>query len=350
MRDEAAGAAGRGGGRLSALRRPAVVVALIALALVAWQWIEMRMRIGGLQQELAGRLAEGDASARESRAAAKQSQDAVAALQVKVGVLEARLGESQSQQLALEAMVQELTRNRDERLLAEIEQALNAAMQQLQLAGNVEAALIALQGADARLAASGRGQFLPLRKAIARDIERLKALPLADLPGMALKLDGVAAAVDGLPLAFDAKPRAEASHAARPALASAGFWQSLGSDLWAELKGLVRIERLDRPDPALLSPGHAFFLRENLRLRLMNARLLLLQRDGKAFRQDIRQAQAWIEQYFDARARPVQAALASLRQLAAADIAVELPALGESLAALRNFKIAREGGAPRGER
>jgi len=340
----------RARGFSAAWRHPAVLAALAALVLLGWQWVEMRARIGDLQQELAGRLAEGDASARESRALAKQSQEAVAALQVKVGVLEARLGESQSQQLALEAMVQELTRSRDERLLAEVEQALNAAAQQLQLAGNVPVALIALQSADARLAASGRGQFLPLRKVIGRDIDRLKALPLADLPGLALKLDAVAGAIDTLPLAFDAKPRVEAPRAARPPLASGGFWQGLAGDLWGELKGLVRIERMERPDPVLLSPSHAFFLRENLKLRLVNARLALLQRDGRAFHQDVRQAQAWIEQYFDTRARPTQAALATLRPLAGADIAVELPALNESLAALRNFKIAREGLALRGER
>ena len=347
-----AAAAARPRGILSALWRPTGIVALAAVALLAWQWTEMHVRIGALQQELAGRLAAGDDAVRESRLLAKQNQEALAVAQVKIGMLEARLGESQSQQLALEAMVQELTRNRDERLLSEIEQALNAAAQQLQLAGNVEAALIARQGADARLAASGRGQLLPLRKVIARDIERLKALPLADVAGVALRLEGVSAAVDDLPLAFDAKPRAEAARTARPPLTDAGFWQGLAGDVWSELKGLVRVERLDRPDPALLSPTHAFFLRENLKLRLMNARLALLQRDGKSFRQDLRQAQAWVEQYFDMRAKATQTVSGTLRQLAGADISVALPTLSESLLALRNFKVAREGAtlAPRGER
>lgn len=336
---------------LAVLRRPAVAIALLAAVLLVGQWIEMRLRIGELHEELARRLAEGDTLAKESRALARENHETSAALQAKLGALEAKLAESQSQQVALEAMYQELTRNRDERLLAEIEQALNTAAQQLQLAGNVEAALIALQGADARLAAAGRAQFLPLRKVIARDIERLKALPLADVPGLALKLESVAAAVDALPLAFEAKPRAEAP--ARPtAPAPLGFWEKLAGELWAELRGLVRIERLDRPDPALLSPSHAFFLRENLKLRLVNARLALLQRDGRSFRQDVKQAQAWVEHYFDTRAKPVQGALATLKQLAGADIALELPTLNESLATLRNFKVARDSAtiSPRGGR
>jgi uroporphyrin-3 C-methyltransferase len=176
---------------LSALRQPAVWLALAALALLAWQWIDSRARMAELQQEVARRLAGGDAAAGEARALARQNQEALAALQAKTGALEAKLAESQSQQAALDAMVQELTRNRDERLLAETEAALNAAAQQLQLAGNVEAALLALQGADARLAAAGRAPLLPLRKVIARDIERLKAQPLADVPGIALRIESV---------------------------------------------------------------------------------------------------------------------------------------------------------------
>lgn len=335
--------AGRWQRVLAAMKQPALIVAALALALLAWQWVETRGRIDDLQQEVARRLAAGDAATGEARGVARLNQEALAALQAKAGALEAKLAESQSQQAALDAMVQELTRSRDERLLAEVEQALNTAAQQLQLAGNVEAALIALQGADARLRATGRSHFLPLRKVIAQDIERLKALPLADVPGIALRIEGVIRAVDGMPLAFETRPRVEAAQGTFvPAVAPTGYWEALLGEIWRELKSLIRVERLDRPNPALLSPTHAFFLRENLKLRLVNARLALLQRDGKSFRQDIQQSQAWVEQYFDTRSRPVQAALATLRQLGTADVGRELPSLAESLTTLRNFKVARE--------
>ncbi|MBK6629955.1 MAG: uroporphyrinogen-III C-methyltransferase [Betaproteobacteria bacterium] len=322
------------------LQRLALPVAMLALGLLAWQWFDARSRMVDLQQEVARRLTSGDSVAGEARAAAKQTQEGLAALQAKVGALEAKLAESQSQQMALDAMVQELTLNREARLLSEIEQALNTAAQQLQLAGNVEAALIALQEAEGRLAAAGRARFLPLRKLISRDIERLKALPLADVPGISLRIEGIVGAVDTLPLAFEAKPRIEPAKASFVPVAAPNNWEKLLRELWAELRGLIRVERMDRPNPELLSPTHAFFLRENLKLRLVNARLLLLQRDGKTFRQEVKQAQAWIEQYFDLRAKPVQAALSTLRQLAAADVGLVLPTLEESLTTLRNYKVA----------
>lgn len=335
---------------LTALRRPSVLLATIALLLLGWQWLETRERLADLQQELAKRLSAGDAVATEGRALSKQNQEMLQALTAKTGALEARLAEAQSQQLALESMYQELSRTRDERLLAEIEQAVSIAAQQLQLAGNVETALIALQSADARLARAGQAQMLPLRKLINRDIDRLKALPLADIPGISIKLEGVISAVDTLPLAFEQRARAEPTVKSRLGMAKAGFWEELGHDLWAELKQLIRIERIEQTgqsghaETALLAPNQIFFLRENLKLRLINARLALLQRDSRTYREDLRQAQQWLDRYFDTREKPVTAAIATLKGLSSADLSLELPTLGETLGGIRNFKLAREKG------
>ncbi|OHC62269.1 MAG: hypothetical protein A2040_05780 [Rhodocyclales bacterium GWA2_65_19] len=327
----------------AAWRQPTVRVLAVAIAVVVALWIDNRMQVSGLQQELARRLSEGDSVAKEGRALARQSQETLATLQAKVGVLEAKLAETQSQAVALEAMYQELSSTRDERVLAEVEQAVVIAMQQLQFAGNVEAALSALQGADARLARSVQPQFLPARKLIARDIERLKATPGANVTGLSLKIESVVAAVDRLPLAYEQRPKAEVL---KPALqvkpARTDYWRELGADLWRELRQLVRIERIDQADPALLSPNQSFFLRENLKLRLLNARLALLQRDGKTFREEIRQAREQLERYFDGMAKPVQAAQATLKALATTDVTFDLPGLAETLTALRNLKFARE--------
>ncbi len=325
-------------------RQPAAI-AVAVLGIVAWQWWETRSRIADMQVELSRRLAEGGVAAAESRTLARQNHEAVLALQAKVGALEARLAEAQGQQLALESMYQELSRSRDERLLSEVEQLVSVAAQQLQLAGNVEAALIALSGADARLARAAQPQLLGLRKLINRDMDRLKAQPNADVPGIALRLEGVVAAVDAMPLAFEQRPRAEPAVRPTTKPTEAGYWKGLAEDFWQEMRQLVRIERIDEAnhrDPALLSPNQSFFLRENLRLRLLNARLSLLTRDGRSYREDIRQARDWLDRFFDTRAKPVQAAQLTLRALAAVDVALEPPSLNETLAALRNFKVVRD--------
>ena len=179
---------------------------LIALLCSAAQWYTSRGTVESLRQEVAKKLSEADTVNKESRVVAEQAREASAEAQVKLGVLEARVAESQSQQIALESLYQELSRNRDEWAFADIEQSLLIASQQLQLAGNVKAALIALQNADARLQRMERPQFTALRKAINRDIERLKALPHVDTVGISVRLDNVIAAVDTLPLAMEVRP------------------------------------------------------------------------------------------------------------------------------------------------
>ena len=325
---------------------PWLVVALLAIGLAGWQWVETRSRIGRTQQELAKRLSESDTVAKESRALARQAQEQLAALQAKVGELEGRLAESKSQQEVLETLYQNLARNSEESVLAEIEQSVTLAAQQLQLAGTVQGAVFALQTADARLAGSNRPQFIGLRKVLARDLDRLRALPQLDLAGMYLRLENVIAAIDTLPLAVNGRPREEAKAVpAEPAQSSAlsvSYWQMLLADFWREARGLIRIQRFDRDEPALLSPGQGFFLRENIKLRLLNARLALLSRDQWTYRNELRQAQGWLERYFDNRESVVQSNAHALKQLSATEISIELPNLNESLSAVKSSRAEKE--------
>ena len=313
-------------------------VAVLLLAGLAWLWFDTRAEVVDLRRELAGRLRETDSDSRDARAAARQAQEAVRDAQARIAQLEARLAESQSQQLALEALYQDLSRGRDEWVLAEVEQILAIASQQLQLAGNVQAALVALQTADARLARSERPPLIAVRKAMARDIERLKAAPNVDVVGLALRIDQVIAAIEAMPLATD--ERSPAPQITEPR--DEGFWTRLGAGLLDELKQLVRVRNIEQPEAPLLAPTQAYFLRQNLRLRLLNARLALLDRNEAVLRADLEASNAWLARYFDTRSKPVITAGATLKQVAASAISIELPSVAESLAAVRSFKSARD--------
>jgi uroporphyrin-3 C-methyltransferase len=230
---------------------------VLASALATAFWLDARQRISAMQEGLAHRLRDIEADAREARAVARQAQEGQREAQVKVGQLEQRLAESQSQQLALEALYQELSRNRDEWQLAEIEQVLAIASQQLQLAGNVRAALLALQLAEARLARADRPQFVPIRRALARDIERLKTLPVLDLPGMSMRIDTLAAQVESLPLAFDERGERDGGAKEAAPAADRSFWARLSSEVWNELRQLVVVRQVNNPEPPLLPPSQA---------------------------------------------------------------------------------------------
>jgi uroporphyrin-3 C-methyltransferase len=256
-------------------------------------------------------------------------------------VLESRLAESQSQQIALESLYQELSRNRDEWAYTEIEQSLYIASQQLTLAGNVKGALIALQAADSRLQRMERPQLTGLRKAINRDIERLKAAPHVDTVAISVRLDGLIVQVDKLPLAMDVRP-AQDPVATATGEPEPGTWKRFWRDAWTELKELVRVQRTDNADVPLLAPAQSYFLRENLKLRLIGARLALLARDSASYKADLKAARDWLARYYDTRDNTVAYAQGLLRNLHDAEVSIETPDISTTLEAMRVLRAARE--------
>lgn len=316
---------------------PALWIAVLALAFAAWQWYDGRGEAAALREEIAAKL-------RDSRLTAAEARAAIAAAQAKLASLESRLADAQDQRIALDALHQELSRNRDDWAYAEIEQSLFIAGQQLALAGNVKAALAALQAADNRLRRMDRPQLAALRKAVNSDIERLKAAPHVDMLAISARLDALIAQVDRLPLAMEARPQPAELRSETPGAAESGPWARFWTELWGDFSKLVRVERMDKAEPALLAPSQAFFLRENLRLRLIGARLALLARDATSYKADLKAARDWLGRYYATRNNNVARALANLRNLHDAEVGIEAPEINATLEAMRNLRAARERG------
>jgi uroporphyrin-III C-methyltransferase len=323
--------------------RVLAALALVVTALFAWLAWDARLGVRSLESSAGGRIAELGAESSQSKAALAQAQAALKEAQLRIAELEARVADTQEQRVALEEMYRELSRSADDRVLSEVEQMLVLASQQLQLAGNVRGALAALQAADQRLARAEKLAAAPLRRAIAQDMERLKAVPVVDTVGIAVKIDGLIAQTDTLPL-----PIAETLTASRAAARARTLEETatarVARDFWEEMKSLVRIRELEAPDIALLTPAQSYFLRENLKLRLLAARMSLVARDEITFREDLRASQLWIAKYFDPKAKPTTAALGTLKQLADSPIAIAVPDINASLAAVRTARAAREKG------
>jgi len=314
-----------------------LALVLIAGLLAAFAWLRNAQRDMGVA--VGKRLADAEAVMAQARAQDSEIRNDLRETRAKLALLEARLEESQSQQASLETLYRELAPSRDEVALNEVEQVLLLASQQLSIAGNIQAALAALQLADAKLSRVDRPQLVPLRRSLARDIDRLKAVPYVDVAGMSLKLDQALAAIDTLPLARDERLPAEAPPtppADEPA------WRRTLREAWEELRSLVRIEVADRAAAPLVPPPQQYFLRENLRLRLLAARVALLSHDVQGFKTDVTAANAWIKKYFDTRAKPVQALTTTLTQLAATPMPVDVPDITATVTALRTLKATRE--------
>lgn len=311
-------------------RSAGVAAGVLGVVLLGWQAYATQVQLRELQQTLTHRVQAGDVALQESQQSTRQSQESLAE---RVATLELHQADLQNKEGSLDSLYQELSRTRHERVLLEADQAVTMAVQQLELAGNVEAALRALRYAEERLARSGDARWLMARRALTADMERLQALPAKDVVAAAHKLDGLVMQVEQLPLAFEEKPQdvADSDTSEEPS-----WLGRLWGEIWHEVRHLVSIERLDRPDPLWLSPDHTLFLRENLKLRLLNARLALLQQDSGLYQSDLLQAQQWLERYFSTRSQAVIQVLASLKELQTMPMVV-LPDLHGSVAALKGL-------------
>ena len=323
------------------------VVALLALAglvssALLWQ------RLGSIQEQLARQSADSGSQAIEARTIARESQDQVRDLAGRLTVIEARVNEVALQRSQLEELMQSLSRSRDENLVVDIESALRLAEQQTQLTGSLQPLQATLHSAVQRIERAAQPRLAPVQRAMEQDLERLGRLSVTDTTGLLGRLDDLVRQVDELPLLNAmvgvaknslAKTADAQNKNAPPAPASqTPGWQRWLQAAWTELadevRSLVRVSRIDHPDAVLLAPEQAFFLRENLKLKLLNARLGLLARRMDSARSDLAFAQTALEKYFDPASRRTQAAQAALMQLQTHMRAAELPQLDDSYAAL----------------
>ena len=341
------------------------LVALLALGL-AWQ---SQQRLKQVEQELVRRQDSSQSEANIARDQARQAQDLSRDTAAKVALLDARLAEVAVQREQLEGLMQSMNRSRDENVVGDIEASLRVAMQQGTITGSAEPLVAALRQADDRLGRYKQPRLEGVRRAVTRDLERIKAVSVVDVSSLTIKLDEVVRQVDDLPLLAVAQPGREFAPAAAAPVAtrsasaprkaaSAGAqagsaaaqaeegwwsrawdqagerWTTLSGDIWREARGLLRVTRIDHPEAALMAPEQAFFLRENLKLRLLNARLALLSRQFDTAQVDLREAQAMLDRYFDARSRKLSQTVELLRQVQGQSRQVSVPRPDDTLAAL----------------
>ncbi len=309
----------------------------LLVSVLLWQ------KLSRIQEQLARQSSDAGQQSLEAKAWAKQAQETVKDSAARLALVEARLGEVALQRGQLEELMQSLSRSRDENLVVDIEAALRMAQQQAQLTGSAEPLLAALKSAQLRVQRAAQPRLAPVLRALEKDLERLNTAQAFDLPGLLIKLDEGVALVDGLVLANQALPSAVMNRPVTDAgSAPPPSWWMAGLNQFADqLKGLVRVSRIESPEAALLSPEQGFFLRENLKLELLNARLGLLARQKEAARADLASAVIIVRRYADASSRKTTQMLQLLEQSGVQLQASEVPRLEGSLMALATAAAGR---------
>ncbi len=332
----------------------AILALLLTVAALALAWTTQR-RVMALEQELVGRQADSQAQAAEARTVARAAQELARDAAAKTALLEARVAENAMQRSQIEELLQSVSRSRDENVVADVEAAVRVALQQSALTGSAEPLVATLKQADERLARYNQPRLERVRRAVNRDLDRVKALGAVDIASLSVRLDEAVRLVDELPLLAVAEPRGKAAVAPRPASAPAAaapvdndwrgralqWWRQARAQVSDEIRALVRVTQIDHPEAMLVAPEQQFFVRENLKLRLLNARLALLSRQFEIAQSDIREAQTALNRYFDRSSKRVIAVGDMLRQVSTQARQTGVPRPDETLAALATAAAGR---------
>ena len=321
------------------------VLALIGALVSVWTVF----KLNGIQEILAKQTSDVSIQAVEARVSAKQAEELARDTAARLAVTDAKLSEVSLQRAQLEDLMQSLSRSRDENLVVDIESAIRLAQQQSQLTGSVQPLLAALQSSQLRLTKVAQPRLAPVSRAIVRDIEQIKATPVTDTPTLLIKIDELVRAVDNLALLNAVGTSVANNAASKPAhetlswarAISMSWWEKMLNDLWRNAQGLVRISRIDKPEASLLAPEQSYFVRENLKLRLLNVRLAVLARHFESAQADMNQVTRDLNKYFDVVSGQGLLTLAIAREVLAQSKNTEIPRIDATLAALATAAAGR---------
>ena len=319
------------------------VLVIAAISTLAWQWLNTRHKFNEIELTLSHKLDQYQEINKQSLALAKQAEERSTQANMRTIVLEQKLAESRDQQEALQTLYTQLAESRETSAVAEVEQLLNIASQQLQLIGNVKSALLALQAAHKRLEPLELPRAIQLRETLSLEIENLQKIPQIDIISMSSQLTYLSELCAELPLISERQPTLNAKAAAENLSFQATTpLQKFINNIWDDIKNLVTVERINQPEPPLLAVDQSFYLRENVKLRLLTARVALLQHDETTYKSDLNSVKNWLSEYFDTKHPDTIEALNMLKKLSSNNISIELPQLSESFAAVNRYKLTLE--------
>jgi uroporphyrin-III C-methyltransferase len=328
------------------------VIAALAISMMASFYLWRKLT--NMQEHLARQSADATNQSVEARSLAKNAQDVAREASARSSLNETRLSEVALQRSQLDELMQSLSRSRDENLVVDVESALRLAQQQAQLTGSVEPLLAALKTADQRLIRAAQPRLNAVRRALASDADKIKAAAVTDIPSLLVKLDEISRLVEDLPVLNTVTAVARVEKQNAPSNASAqgssvnsttnhdSDWQSsvqnFMQNTWqivrGELAKLVRVSRIENPDAVLLSPEQTYFLRENLKLKVLNARLGLLGRQIPSAKSDLASVADDVRKYSDPTSKQAQTLQSALSLMQTQLGNASIPALDSSLAAL----------------
>jgi len=334
------------------------LVGLLAIAALVITW-QSSHRIGLLESALVKRQEASQNQVQEALLLARQSQDLAREASAKVALLNVKFDEQRLQRSQIDSLIQSMSQSRDTQLINELDTSLRVATQQSALTGSAEPLITVLESAQDRLSKTPQARLDSLKRAVAKDIDELKNTQIADIPSLIIRLDEAIRMIDTLPMLADPahatagraksknKPPADSPPESTKSNGNiawttrlSAWWEDQANGSISEIKRLVRVTELAHPEAGMLSPNQAYFVRENLKLRLLNARLSLISRQSDAALADIGRAQSQLTHFFDMKQSKAETVRVLLDEMTGQLKLLQIPRPDATLAAINALTLA----------
>ena len=340
-----------------------VSVAALASSYLTWQ------SFSGLRAAVGQRMQSAEAEVTPLREPSSETAGRLNALQSRLSGAEQRISELNLQRTQLEELMLSVSRSRDETLVQDLGSALRFAVQQAQLMGNPQPLIAALQVGIERIEAAANPRLAGVRDAMKNDLDVMQtetntdvSLVVRDLARLTRDVNKIAMRDTAPPTDRTVTSDADTSAAPSPAIGLAtdpasttvapslldqavtsvsSVWHSLSQAFVAQASQLVRVRAVAPTDELMLSPENAWVLRENLKLRLLSARLAVLSGQKQTALADISAVLQGIALYADPAAPSVVGLVGDLQQLQTTIAALHVPIPQSTLAALASAASAR---------
>ncbi|MCM0036237.1 MAG: uroporphyrinogen-III C-methyltransferase [Burkholderiaceae bacterium] len=344
----------------------AIMFFLIALVAAGVAWFQQK-RFESIGREVATQLQTLTTQVSDARKDSSQALSLAQSQVSRIAQLEQANLEAKSQYLALEQLWAGANKGTEDAILAnDLDRLLTTASQQLKLAGNVNNAIVTLEAAQSLLIRADRSRFAVVQRTVSLDLDRLRSVPLLDVPQLSNRLEALSALVARAPLLLpDAAspkvvtessapqppsasllPSKSSSNEAQPSAQDTKAWWETALDrslVWSkafavmiarEFAEVVSIQRVSDANALLMSPEQGALLRANLRTRILTAQMALLMHQAPIWKMELSQIEQSLTARYDPKSSETVAALRLVRELSAIQIAIPLPDISGSLAAL----------------
>jgi uroporphyrin-3 C-methyltransferase len=348
----------------------ALMFLLIALVAAGGVWFQQK-RFENVGREVATQLQTLTTQVNDARKDASQALSLAHSQANRIAQLEQLQLESKSQYAALEQLWAGANKGTEDAMLAnDVDRLLTTASQQLRLAGNVNNAIVTLEAAQSLLIRADRARFAAVQRSLSLDLDRLRSVPFIDVPQLTNRLETLSALVSRAPLLLpdaaapkmvtglsasqqptaSAPPAVPASGESQQSALDANAWWEIAIDRvsrWSksfaamvarEFAEVVSIQRVSDANALLMSPEQGALLRANLRTRVLTAQMALLMQQSSIWKTELTQIEQSLTTRYDPKSAETVAALRLVKELSAIQIAVALPDITASFAALESVR------------